>query len=180
MVFLTAVRSATSQPGEAACPLARHIGTATQVQRVGLRCRQGRQTIGRCGSQQRAAQGVQELDPTMGNQATVPATARSFTPHTVQSKLMFRFLARRNQPVGSTIRRDIANTSVQQLQGSRRSGSWMIRIPVDRYRDFLRSASGLGVPQSNAKKPATSRNFSSTWKPGSPAASNSSRKSCSY
>lgn len=42
----------------------------------------------------------------------------------------------------------IANTSVSQLQGNRRSGSWTIRVPVERYREFLGSASGLGVPQS--------------------------------
>jgi hypothetical protein len=42
----------------------------------------------------------------------------------------------------------ISGTTVHQLQGSRRSGSWVLRIPTERYRDFLQSASGLGVPQS--------------------------------
>jgi hypothetical protein len=42
----------------------------------------------------------------------------------------------------------ISETRVDQLQGAHRRGSWTIRVPVDRYRDFLQSASGLGVPQS--------------------------------
>ncbi len=42
----------------------------------------------------------------------------------------------------------VSETRVGQLQGTSRNGTWKIRIPVDRYRDFLRSASGLGVPAS--------------------------------
>ncbi len=42
----------------------------------------------------------------------------------------------------------IAHTDVQQMQGSRRGGRWTIRVPVNRYREFLGSASGLGVPES--------------------------------
>jgi len=42
----------------------------------------------------------------------------------------------------------ISETNVGQLQGTRRSGSWKIRVPAQRYRDFLQSASGLGVPDS--------------------------------
>ncbi len=42
----------------------------------------------------------------------------------------------------------VSETRVGQLEGTSRSGTWKIRIPVDRYRDFLRSASGLGVPTS--------------------------------
>ena len=42
----------------------------------------------------------------------------------------------------------VSATRVDQMQGTQRRGSWTIRIPVDRYRDFLDSASGLGVPQS--------------------------------
>jgi hypothetical protein len=42
----------------------------------------------------------------------------------------------------------VVESRVDQLQGSRRRGSWTIRVPVDRYREFLRSANGLGVPQS--------------------------------
>jgi hypothetical protein len=42
----------------------------------------------------------------------------------------------------------ISETNVGKMQGTRRSGSWRIRVPVAKYRDFLNSAGGLGVPES--------------------------------
>ncbi len=42
----------------------------------------------------------------------------------------------------------VSATNVDRMQGTRRSGSWTIRVPVDRYREFLSSVSGLGVPES--------------------------------
>ncbi|MEZ6094282.1 MAG: DUF4349 domain-containing protein [Pirellulaceae bacterium] len=42
----------------------------------------------------------------------------------------------------------ISKSDIGQMQGSRRRGQWTLRIPVENYRAFLESASGLGVPQS--------------------------------
>lgn len=42
----------------------------------------------------------------------------------------------------------ISETRVGQLQGTKRSATWKIRIPVNHYRTFLRSAGGIGVPES--------------------------------
>ena len=90
-----------------------------------------------------------ELDAATGNLPTVPADRKIiYTAHLSIEVERFDTLPDEINRLVGQFGGYIANTSVQQLQGSRRSGSWTIRIPVDRYRDFLRSASGLGVPQS--------------------------------
>lgn len=41
----------------------------------------------------------------------------------------------------------ISASHVDRTQGDRRSGSWTVRIPVDRFDDFLDAAVDLGVPE---------------------------------
>jgi len=41
----------------------------------------------------------------------------------------------------------LADISIDRTSGSQRSGNWTARIPVDRYDEFLASASELGTPE---------------------------------
>lgn len=42
----------------------------------------------------------------------------------------------------------VAETEVARMQGTQRSGRWVVRVPGTRYHEFIRAASGLGVPES--------------------------------
>ncbi len=46
----------------------------------------------------------------------------------------------------------IAETDVARMQGTRRSGRWIVRVPGATYQDFIRDVSGLGVPESVQEK----------------------------
>lgn len=46
----------------------------------------------------------------------------------------------------------IAEANVERMQGEFRSGRWTIRVPANTYRDFLHSASDLGIPASVTEK----------------------------
>jgi hypothetical protein len=46
----------------------------------------------------------------------------------------------------------IAKSDLGQMQGERRRGSWTVRVPADKYHDFLQGASSLGVPASLIEK----------------------------
>jgi len=46
----------------------------------------------------------------------------------------------------------IAETNVDRMQGTRRTGRWVVRVPGSKYQDFIREVSGLGVPESVQEK----------------------------
>lgn len=46
----------------------------------------------------------------------------------------------------------IGEADIAKLQGTRRSGRWVIRIPSAKYSAFMRAVSGLGVPESVKEK----------------------------
>lgn len=46
----------------------------------------------------------------------------------------------------------IGEAQVDRMQGTMRNGTWTIRVPGTRYRDFIRDVSGLGVPESVLEK----------------------------
>lgn len=46
----------------------------------------------------------------------------------------------------------IGEADIAKLQGTRRSGQWVIRVPSAKYSAFMRAVSGLGVPESVKEK----------------------------
>ncbi len=46
----------------------------------------------------------------------------------------------------------IGEADIAKLQGTRRSGRWVIRIPSGKYSAFMRAVNGLGVPESVKEK----------------------------
>ncbi len=46
----------------------------------------------------------------------------------------------------------IGETDIAKMQGTRRSGRWVIRVPSSKYATFIRAVSGLGVPESVQEK----------------------------
>jgi hypothetical protein len=81
-------------------------------------------------------------------QLTVPGRQIVYTAKLTVQVESFDSVADRVAQIVQAHGGHIAQANIGRLQGTNRYGTWTVRIPVDRYRGFLTTANGLGVPVS--------------------------------